>query len=412
MARNASRPLKHRTHAVAALVLGGWLALPFMALASQPLTLYGIVDLSLYHQKLSRAQRAIGGAVNGSELGMTSGVLSGSRWGLKGSEQISTDLSIDFVLEGGVNAQNGTLAQGGLAFGRQSTLGVSSDRWGTLQFGRRGNFAYTYMVPIDPFAVSGSQAGMGTSFGSSNGVRPNNLIMYETSTIHGWQGGIGYSFNTGFSAIYANDPNATGQSGTNYFGNTENMRMLTAGLHYKQGPVMLMLSYDQVFGASQVIGASGQTVSNVNQASPKAWILGGSYDFKLAKISAVIGQTFDGVFFGQGAGAGGYSTPLNTFSDGNNILFAQSIRSFQYALGASIPAGPSSKVFLSWQGLKPSGSLKSDNQLATQNVYSAAYIYSLSKRTDLYVWGSYGHNYQTFSTAKSSVIGTGIRHLF
>jgi predicted porin len=190
------------------------------------------------------------------------------------------------------------------------------------------------------------------------------------------------------------------------------MRMLTAGLHYKQGPVMLMLSYDQVFGASQVIGASGQTVSNVNQASPKAWILGGSYDFKLAKISAVIGQTFDGVFFGQGAGAGGYSTPLNTFSDGNNILFAQSIRSFQYALGASIPAGPSSKVFLSWQGLKPSGSLKSDNQLATQNVYSAAYIYSLSKRTDLYVWGSYGHNYQTFSTAKSSVIGTGIRHLF
>lgn len=395
-----------------ALMIAAAVSVGSVARAQSSLTMYGIVDLSLYYNNVSRQAGAVGGAVNESQSGMASGVLSGSRWGIKGTEGLSNGWSVGFVLEGGINAQNGTLGQGGLGFGRQSTIGIYDRQLGSLEFGRRANFAYNYMVPIDPFTISGSQAGMGASFGSANGVRPNNLILYQTAVIDGWQAGIGYSFNTGFSAVYTNGQSAVSQSGTQFFGTNANMRMLTAGLRYNRGPLALVATYDAVYGAGKVVNSAGVQSDNTNNAIPKAWLVAGSYDFKIAKLSAAVGQTVDGVFFGQTAGAGGYSTPLSTFSDGSNILFAQGLRSFQYALGAVVPAGMRGKILLSWQGLTPSGSLRASNELATQMIYSAAYVYSLSKQTDLYIWGSYGNNYQTFSTAKSSVIGTGIRHMF
>lgn len=382
------------------------------AMAASSVTLYGIIDLSLYYNQISRGAGSWGPARSGSQAGMTSGVLSGSRWGIKGNEALSDQWSVQFVLEEGVNAQNGTLGQGGLAFGRQSTLAVTNNRWGSLQFGRAANLAYSYMVPFDPFSISGSQAGWGSSFGSANGVRPNNMILYQSGDMHGLRASIGYSFNTGFSAIYAGGSNNALQPGTEFFGTNANMRMLTAAIRYSQGPLALLATYDAVYGASQVINSNAQTSPNTNNATPKAWIVAGSYDFKVVKVSAAAGQTIDGAFFGQGAGAGGYSTPLATFSEGSNVLFAQGAKSSQYAVGATIPTGPRGNVLLSWQALQPTGSLKANAELATQNIVSAAYVYNLSKRTDMYVWGSYGNNYQTVSTAKTSVVGTGVRHFF
>lgn len=151
-----------------------------VAMASSSVNLYGVIDLSLYYNSVSKASGVSGPAVSGSKVGITSGVLSGSRWGIKGNEQISDQWSAQFVLEQGVNAQTGTLGQGGLGFGRQSTLALSNTHWGSLQLGRAGTPSYNYMVPFDPFGISGSQAGWGASFGSANGVRPNNLILFQS----------------------------------------------------------------------------------------------------------------------------------------------------------------------------------------------------------------------------------------
>lgn len=398
--------------AVIALATG----VPHAAHAAPTLTVYGIVDMGVYYHHVSRAASALGGAVNQSQTGTISGVLSGSRWGIKGTEYLSGRWRATAVLEAGVNAQDGTLAQGGLGFGRQSTLSLSNPKYGSLTFGRRGALSYTYLVPIDPFAISGSQAGLGASFGSANGVRPNNLVLYQSPTLGGWQAAIGYSFNTGFTALYTDGSSSTRQPSTQFFGTNANMRMLTAGLSYNQGPASIFVAYDAVYAASHWRLDSDQREANPNQAVPKAWVAGGYYDFKVIKVSAAIGQTFDGLFFGQGAGAGGYTSPLNTASDGANILFAKGARTLQYALGATIPVGERASVLLSWQGMQPKGSLQNNDpfsdQLATQNIYSAAYVYRLSKQTNAYLWGSYGSNYQTFSTAKSSVIGTGIQHFF
>ena len=393
-----------------ALLLLALLLLPFGARAD--VSLYGIVDVSFYYNAVSRSANALGGAVNASQAGITSGVLSGSRWGIKGTDTIGDGWSSGFVLESGINAQEGTLGQGGLGFGRQATVSLMNQGLGTLDIGRKGTFSYLYMVPIDPFSLSGSQAGAGSSFGSANGLRFNNLISYETPTIQGFQAGVGYSFSTGLSAIYANGPTLQEQVATNRFGTRGNMRGFTAALRYNNGPLSLLLTYDAVYGADKVIDKNGKTLPNRVKAAPNAWILGGSYDFKLLKLAAAIGQTKNGLFLGQSAGAGGYQSPLQTSSADANVIFSAGTRVTSYLLSATIPVRGTDKLLLSWQGMLPRGNLEDDSQLSNQLILSAAYIHQLSKRTDLYLWGSYGNNYQSFSTAKSSVIGTGMRHIF
>lgn len=386
--------------------------LPMTVIASPSVTLYGVIDLGLYYNTVSRQANTLGPAVNETLTGMASGVQNGSRWGIKATEKISSEWSVNVVLESGINAQDGSLGQGGLGFGRQATLSLLNQQYGSLTFGRRGAMAYKYLSSIDPFTVSGSQAGMGASFGSANGVRPNNLLLYETPTLNGWQASVGYSFNTGFTALYVDGSAPNEQAATQYFGNRSNMRMVTAGVNYAKGPLSIFLAYDAVFGASEVVTPSGQTQKNTNKAVPRAWMTGGVYKFKFGSLSAVIGQTINGNFFGQGAGAGGYTPPLASFSDGADVVFAKGVRSLQYGLGLTVPIGDANKFILSWQGLQPRGTLNLIDDLATQNIYSAAVSHSLSKRTDAYIWGSYGNNFQTFSTAKSTVIGAGIRHFF
>ena len=71
---------------------------------------------------------------------MTSGKSSGSRWGLKGSEQLNEDWQVRFVLESGFDSDAGsfTTTSGDRLFGRQATLSVYNKSFGELALGRSG----------------------------------------------------------------------------------------------------------------------------------------------------------------------------------------------------------------------------------------------------------------------------------
>src|SRR5690606_5577317 len=114
------------------------------------------------------------------------------------------------------------------------TLGLASDAWGQLDFGRQSNIASKYFGPLDPFGTGFSQAGAGASFSSANTVRYDNMIMYQTPNFSGFQFGVGYSFNV-------NSPTQawkiSGQDDTNTKG-------ITTGLRYENGPISLVGTYD------------------------------------------------------------------------------------------------------------------------------------------------------------------------
>ena len=86
--------------ALAGIMLAG--VVPYVH-AQSSVTLYGIVDTSLRY--LTNAN-----ATNDSQLAMGVGPITGSRWGLKGSEDLGAGLQTIFRLENGFNLWNGQLA--------------------------------------------------------------------------------------------------------------------------------------------------------------------------------------------------------------------------------------------------------------------------------------------------------------
>src|ERR1700754_1749666 len=83
--------------------------------AKSSVTLYGLIDAGLTYTNNQ------GGSHN---FKMTSGAVNGSRWGLRGSEDLGGGLKAIFTLEDGFSIANGTFGQGGREFGRQAFVGL------------------------------------------------------------------------------------------------------------------------------------------------------------------------------------------------------------------------------------------------------------------------------------------------
>jgi len=144
--------------------------------------------------------------------GMFNGGIQDSRWGLRGSEDLGDGMKAVFTLESGINLPTGQLnnATGALAansqsngtasaasslsgqlFNRQSWVGLSDSKLGTLTFGRQYQPIYDILVTYDPVQLSQlfSPLGFSGSFGGGVGVtdemRVDNSIKYS-NTIDGF----------------------------------------------------------------------------------------------------------------------------------------------------------------------------------------------------------------------------------
>jgi predicted porin len=100
------------------------------AFAQSSVTLYGIVDTSVRYLTNANAK-------NDSQVSMGVGPITGSRWGLKGSEDLGGGLSTIFRLEDGFNLWNGQFASQNTLFNRMAYVGLSSNQYGALTFGRQ-----------------------------------------------------------------------------------------------------------------------------------------------------------------------------------------------------------------------------------------------------------------------------------
>ena len=369
---------------IAAALLAGFAG---AAQAETQVTLYGIVDLGVGYQKI----KANGDSA--SKFGMNSGNQSGSRWGLRGTEDLGGGTRAVFTLESGFNANNGNSAQGGRLFGRQATVGLANDAWGQLDLGRQTNVASKYFASIDPFGASFGLANIGHGFSSANTARYDNMVLFQTPSYSGFQLGAGYSFNSGIGA------------GGNGFRTNDNNRVITAGLRYVNGPLNVAAAYDQLNPASSAAGS----------AKVRSYLVGGSYDFEVVKLALAWGQTRNGWFVGQDANVLGGSlsldgTAVNTNAYGNGTN-ASGFRASSYMVGATVPLGAATNLFGSWQRIDPrNDNLTGDDE--TSNSYSLGLTYDLSKRTNLYAYGNYTTDYAFQDGVKATTGIVGVRHRF
>ena len=378
------------------------------AQAQDSLTVYGIIDIGLQYATVNQTRDH---AIQSNQFfGISSGVQSGSRFGLRGTHSMGGGFETVFTLENGFNAGTGEAQQGGRLFGRQSTVGIKHNDIGQLDVGRQINLASNYFLPIDPFIEGFGQANIGASFGSANTVRYSNMVMLQAQATKALTIGAGYSFATELTGIYAN--NGLCSSGicqainqSSQFQTNNNLRALTLGAKYANGPLLLAVAYDQLWGPDNI--PNGPPKPN-----PTAWLAGGAYDFRVIKISFAYGQSRNGTWNGQPVGAG--TTPTSPLSDGSlgsGALFLAGAAASSMMLGMTVPIGEAS-ILASVQRLQQQGDAVPSTLTGPQMVYSAAYLYSFSRRTNLYTYASYGNNYAAVRAAQSTVVGVGIRHQF
>lgn len=375
---------------LAAALLAGFAG---VAQAETSVTLYGIIDTGIGYQQIKG-----GGFDKASKFGLVNGVQNGSRWGLRGSEDLGDGLRAVFTLESGFNSNDGTSAQGSRLFGRQATLGLASNAWGQLDFGRQTNIASKFFGSIDPFAEGFNMANIGTAFSSANTTRYDNMILYQTPSFGGFQAGLGYSFNV--------DDTTASQTG---FRTADNQRNINGGIRYVNGPINVAAAYDQL-NRSNADTTAGNTGDNI-----RAWMVGGTYDFEVVKLALVYGQTRGG-WIQASAITGPFSGATLTGLPGNltTNIYRDGFRTNNSLVGLTAPIGGATSVFGSWQRMDPNNGnffATGDND-STTNVYSLGVTYDLSKRTNLYAMGSYATDYAFVDGLKSTMGVVGLRHRF
>jgi len=175
---------------VGAVVAG---LLPVAASASS-VTLYGVADSFIGYFRNSEK----------SVTSLNSGGLAGSRWGMRGTEDLSADLAAVFVLEGGYNMDTGTNAQGGRLFGRRATIGMRSNTYGEIAAGRQPTPGYEFAAIFDPVLMApGSVAASLTGESSTpwminplnDPARADNAIRYISPSFGGVTGSAAHIFS-------------------------------------------------------------------------------------------------------------------------------------------------------------------------------------------------------------------------
>jgi predicted porin len=371
--------------------------------AQSSVTLYGLIDAGLAY--VSNQKSGSGGHNN---FLQTSGNLSTSRWGLRGTEDLGGGYSAVFDLESGFNVANGKLNNGGDLFGRAAWVGLASRQYGTVTLGRQYDLLVDY---VEPLSASGS--GFGGNLAEhvfdndnlSNDARLNNSVKFRSIDYHGFSFGAAYAFS-------------------NQAGGFSNNNAYSAGAGYTNGPLSLAVAYLQVNQPGGVSsnpnpnGAFSSSDGDAQLTGAKQRTLGAAAHY--AAGPALVGFAFTRTVLDDPhqVTQGGSASTLN----GALLTFNNYELNGRYALTPAFTLGGS---YTFTQGHFDTASAQASPKW---NQFMLQADYTLSRRTDVYLEGVYQHvsgahgipvlgNASVFNLAASSsdrqaVVGTGIRHRF
>ena len=345
---------------MAAAVLGAFAG---GAQAQTSVTLYGIADgdIRFDHTNI------------GTLKSVGSGGESGSRWGMRGTEDLGGGMTANFNLTGGFGVDTSAIGQSAagavpLLFGREAWVGLSGG-FGAVTLGRQ-----VTILANGPWAITGGYANYdawaNTTFNGGFGnaasiahdaVRKNNSVQYQTPAMGGFTGTVMWA--PGENGI------ALGTGASNYW---------SLGLGYANGPVNVQFGYEHdkvIPGAA--LAPSGTALGK----SQGQWALAGTYDLGVVKLGASVER----------------ASLVTTRDKG-------------YALSASAPLGPISVDF---------EYAREETKIASVFASKASAInlrvnYPLSKRTKVYALISDGNSNTAVAGAKQNLnrYMVGMRHVF
>ncbi|MBN3809600.1 porin [Paraburkholderia sp. Ac-20347] len=319
--------------------------------AQGSVTLYGIVDAGIAY--VHNAQDSSG--QNASTLvKFSSGNLSGSRWGLRGSEDLGNGLAAIFQLENGFNVGTGVAGQGQREFGRKSIVGLASNTWGTVTLGRQYDPLVDLVQPLTQDGPFGGVFGTpGDLDNYDNSLRVSNSVKYTSPLISGLQ----------FEALYG----FGGVAGATGSGQTWSF-----GAAYSNGPLALAAGYFYANGGNTVTSGvrtwSSSSDSLFNTVINQGFASANSIQIVRAGGSYAIGAVSFGLAYSNTQyGSDAFSTFHETAKFNNGSAFVN------YQFSPALRAG----VGYNYTSLTGPSS-------AHYNQVNVGGDYALSKRTELY----------------------------
>lgn len=376
-------------------------------------TLYGVVDEGFLYTHKDADKTGID-AVD--KLELKSGIQAGSRWGLKGTEDLGNGLKVGFILESGFNADDGTQGVSGTMFNREASLNVMGP-FGQLSLGKigaitQGTSSWGKVGAVSAFGTSYGAANVGNAtnvFAATVGVM-DNTIAYQTPKFAGFTVYAQYSMGSSKAAAQDADKNWT-QTMVENESSTD--RYYALGATYANGPVNLYFAVDSVNYASY-FDKTGTTITpstkDVDDSLTVAF--GGSYDFSVVKVFAGA-QYFDEVL-------------VNKVSGLSNVgldFLKSKMEGYALQASASAPLAGGTGYF----GVGYVDASEADSVAASAGfdikyyVTSVGYKYDLSKRTNVYGVLSYAKGDQDVATPTDKIFdrkpsmvgfGVGLRHNF
>ena len=234
-----------------ALAVAGLVSAP--AFAQSNVTIYGVIDVGIESAKFNDA--------DGNLTKMISSGNTTNRIGFKGSEDLGNGMKANFVLEGQPNPDVGT--HGASFWHRTSTVGLSSNSWGSVNFGSQYTPWFSARAANDIFYTAGSGSNYNYEAGDT---RMSNSIRYDSVSMNGFRIAAMYGMGEAGAAYNA-------QEGTTAATKKQG-QSIGLNLTYANGPLALRYGYD-----SQII-TQGPDVDMVRNH------VNGSYDFKVVKVVA------------------------------------------------------------------------------------------------------------------------------
>ena len=325
------------------------------ASAQSSVQLYGIADVWF-----GSTETGVG-AAKLKQIGLTDGGVDGSRFGLKGSEDLGGGLKAIFTLEQGFSLDNGaagttTDAAGktvNAAFSREATVGLQGN-FGTVKLGKQFN-AFDDVSGAAATVFDGALTPMNNVFYSGAfASTDNNTVKYISPSFSGFSGSVSYGFGE--------NKTATVDATNNY---------ALAG-QYANGPFAAGIGYAVVDK-----GALGED---------KATRLNASYNFGVATLKASYGLVD---FANVGAGEAN-----------------------EYEIGVDYPVA--SNLILSAGYAFAERENNAGVKTQERNGFGLAAAYLLSKRTTAYA-GATQAKFETgagVETDKTTVYAVGVKHAF
>ena len=327
--------------------------------------LYGIVDTGVGYNHVD--VDGLGDKQNIDTFQMKSGQASGSRWGLKGTEDLGNGLTVGFILEDGFSSDTG--ADSAPMFNRESSLFIEGG-FGKLAMGRMGS--------LNNGQSSWAKVGMINAFGTSDWGDYSVQVGNVMSTAAQWDNMVAYQ-TPDFAGFKVYAQYGMGNTVTDY-DSVENEsssdRYYALGATYNNGPFAAYFAVDSINYASW----DNKTGTGEDMDDSLTVTLGGSYDFEAVKVylgaqyfDEVKLSNFKGVIKAAGVGQ------------------SNKVKGYGISLTGDAPVLGGKTMF--GIGYTDAESADSEDKSADvelqRYVVSVGYDYPFSKRTDVYAVASY-----------------------